>query len=563
MIKLSWCGLLWLAALPLCAQVPIEQVEAAVTFDSGNIVNQGDTREVVYSEVLVVAGAPWIRLALKDTVLGREPAGGKPTLLIITSLRDGGVQTMEAHHLVQWRYTSAYFNGDAVRLEIAADPNARPSRSGVDMAWIGLPLTPDDRSGSEDDRSICGTIDDRQLSDDPRDGRIVPIGCTAWLFNDANHCFLTAGHCDTTSAQVVEFNVPLSNPDGSINHPGPEDQYPIDPTSFQSQNGGTGNDWGYFGTFENSTTGLTPFEAQGAFHVLADPPASPDGQTIDVTGYGTTTSTTASNTWSQVQTTHEGAFVLISGTLLRYAVDTTGGDSGSPVVHVETGNAIGIHTHAGCDTGGGSNQGTNSIHPNLQNALANPLGVCAAPPKLAFTFPQGLPELIATEGGTTVRVEVSGINGGTPQPGTGKLGYDLGAGLVEIAMNTVSPNVYDAIFPAVDCGALVAFQFSAETTEAEVEVSPEDAPDVRYIAIGGEDQSIPFGDDFETDMGWTVTDDVSLTSGTWERGIPAGGGLRSDPPTDADESGSCYLTQNGEGDTDVDGGHSVLTSPCQ
>ena len=36
------------------------------------------------------------------------------------------------------------------------------------------------------DRSICGPTDDRELSDDPRSARAVPIGCTAWLFNDAN-----------------------------------------------------------------------------------------------------------------------------------------------------------------------------------------------------------------------------------------------------------------------------------------------------------------------------------------------------------------------------------------
>jgi hypothetical protein len=35
-----------------------------------------------------------------------------------------------------------------------------------------------------------------------------------------------------------------------------------------------------------------------------------------------------------------------------------GGNSGSPVVHEETGLAIGIHTHGGCSNSGGANSGT-------------------------------------------------------------------------------------------------------------------------------------------------------------------------------------------------------------
>jgi len=181
-------------------------------------------------------------------------------------------------------------------------------------------------------------------------------------------------------------------------------------------------------------------------------------------------------------------------------------------------------------------------------------------PFLGFSFPDSLPELVNPNGGTTIRVEVYGISG-NPEPGTGMLYYNSGSGWISEPMQVVSPNVYDAVFPRFDCADNVKYYFSAETEEGAVVTEPPDAPLSSYSALSATDVITAFEDDFEDDQGWTVQNDPSLTDGAWERGIPIGGGERGDPPTDYDGSGNCYVTDNEYGNSDVDGGPTMLISP--
>ncbi|UCD74336.1 MAG: S46 family peptidase [Phycisphaerales bacterium] len=549
--RILWCLVGWLAltAAASAQRAPLEQRVVDIGIDSGPIVNLTSERTVVYSTTVSVPESSWLRLVLIGTRLGKAPEGGAPTVLRISSVRDGAAHRLNSTTLRQWQFTSAYMNGDRLLVEVIADPGAAESRVMIPRGWAGPMGTTE--------LSICGPTDDRELSDDPRVGRNYPTGCTSWLIDDANHCNLTAGHCADDGLQVVEFNVPLSNPDGTINHPGPEDQYSVDPVSVQTNGGqGVGDDWAYFGCFPNSNTGLTPYEAQGDYFVLVFPPPA-DGQDIRITGYGTT-SYPVPPEWNKAQKTHVGPYFDFYGTTVMYTTDTTGGNSGSPVIFDDTGEAIGIHTHGGCNDYGG-NHGTGANHDGLQYALAHPQGVCIPKPNLLFTYPDGLPDYL-NPAGDSIRVEVSGQNEGVPQPGTGVLHYNAGAGFVEVPMNEISDNVYDAIFPAIDCPTLVAYYFSAETTDAEVVTDPVTAPDAFYTAYSAIGIDFGFADDFETDTGWTV-ENFDLQDGQWERGVPAGGGDRGDPPTDYDGSGACYVTDNADGDSDVDGGPTRLISP--
>ncbi len=316
-----------------------------------------------------------------------------------------------------------------------------------------------------------------------------------------------------------------------------------------------GNDWAYFGTFANNITGLTPYQAQGDAFVLAPTPPPVQGQQIRITGYGTTRPPVPME-WNLVQKTHTGPYKTFNGTTVRYATDTTGGNSGSPVINEDTGEAIGIHTHGGC-TRGDANNGTGSNHTGLRNAIADPRGVCFA--GLEFEYPNGRPEVIAPSGGTLMRVTVAGRNGGVPKPDTGRLYYQDGNKFKSVPMTEVSENVYDAVFPPAGCGSMLRYYVSAKTSGGAEVTDPSDAPASTFVTLVAAGLDVVFEDNFQRDLSWTV-ENIDLQDGAWERGVPYGGTGGGEPANDFDGSGKCYVTGNREG-SDVDGGPTRLTSP--
>jgi V8-like Glu-specific endopeptidase len=321
--------------------------------------------------LIEIPDAEWLRLHFSEPNLPGDPAGDG-WMILVTSLADGATQTFTSETIAQWNSSSAYFNGRSVRVELVSRGNTLAASVRVVGATRGLPT-----SGLYAERSICGSTDDRILSNDPAVGRMMPAGCTTWLFNDGNRTLLSAGHCGVGADTVVQFNVPLSDSNGVVRHPPPSDQYAVEPSSIQQVSGGLGNDWAYYGCYPNTQTGLTPYQAQGQCLYLADTVPAPSGQFIRITGYGTV-STPVPREWNQVQKTHAGLYAVRSGSSLGYATDTTGGNSGSPIILDGTRVAWGIHTHGGCSSTGGNNWGTASTNTGLRNALANPRGICAS-----------------------------------------------------------------------------------------------------------------------------------------------------------------------------------------
>ncbi|MGD9690200.1 MAG: hypothetical protein AB7K52_11155 [Phycisphaerales bacterium] len=365
------------AQVPSAPTVPIRTT--VIQRDSGMVpapIDPGHPGLVtVYSTVVTAPQSSWSRLLFGEVTLAGPAGTERAARLRLTSLLDGSSQWLDAQSLAQWGGASAYFNGASVRVELLAAPGTGPSRVVIQSVQGHEPefVTPQD---------ICLPNDDRVAVADPRMARVLGFGGTigtAFAFNDTNHFFLTAGHVQPTTGSVMHFNVPASNPDGTINFPPPEDQYPVDPASVQRQTSGTGNDWCYFGTFPNSNTALQPSQVYGgSFFTLAAAPPAPAEQDIRVSGFGSTNGLSLPHEMSFTLTTSTGPYTF-SGSTIRYRVDTTGGNSGSAVQFLPTGEVIGIHYLAGCMSGGNpdlGNQATPINNANLQVALNAPIGVC-------------------------------------------------------------------------------------------------------------------------------------------------------------------------------------------
>jgi len=177
---------------------------------------------------------------------------------------------------------------------------------------------------------------------------------------------------------------------------------------------------------------------------------------------------------------------------------------------------------------------------------------------LAFSYPNGIPETIPPGQTNEVEVVVSGIGEGVPVGGSGQLHYILNGGVVQsLNMTEFSPNRYEANLPAVGCNDTLEFYFSADEIETGTIYYPDS--DLPFCPIVASDVTTIMVDNFESNQGWTVSGTVS--DGAWDRGIPAGGGDRGDPPYDFDGSGQCFLTDNVDGNSDVDDGTTILTSP--
>ena len=169
-----------------------------------------------------------------------------------------------------------------------------------------------------------------------------------------------------------------------------------------------------------------------------------------------------------------------------------------------------------------------------------------------------LPSVVNPAGGENLTVETVLRDSATVSSVAMML--NTGSGFTSIPMSDNGDDTYSVDMPVVPCGSDVSYYFTASTTDGFSTSLPVDGAASAYTASVVSTINEIFVDNFETNTGWSVSGSVS--DGAWERGIPAGGGGRGDPGTDFDGSGRCYLTDNVEGNSDVDGGTTTLTSPA-
>ena len=180
---------------------------------------------------------------------------------------------------------------------------------------------------------------------------------------------------------------------------------------------------------------------------------------------------------------------------------------------------------------------------------------------LDIGFPEGLPSLSDPSIGVSFPVEVLPLSA-TPS-GTVRLGWRT-EGQTDFILETCPPlgeNTYLATIPAAPCGTEIQYYILATTDEGALVYAPVDGSAAPETVVSATSLIQIFDDDGETDPGWVVINSSGLADGAWVRGVPAGGGDRGDPPADGDGSGRCWLTDNADGNSDVDDGSTSLVSP--
>lgn len=221
-------------------------------------------------------------------------------------------------------------------------------------------------------QSICGKEDNRVPSYDNEIGRLFAgekhAGCTVTMISE--DCGITAGHCKSV-LKYAEFNTPASI-GGIPQASAPEDVYEIDQETIVSTDGGPGDDWAVLKLKANELTGKLPGAVQGFYEVSFTAPKK--RSLLSITGYGRDLPDDERNFAQQTNSglLEKAGDFWYGKSVFTHTVDTMGGNSGSTVIDVTSGKIIGIHTHGGCTSTGGSNMGTLiSKHEALKAAIKN------------------------------------------------------------------------------------------------------------------------------------------------------------------------------------------------
>ncbi|MHC4427758.1 MAG: trypsin-like serine peptidase, partial [Planctomycetota bacterium] len=351
--------------------------------DSGRLDNPAITASTAFEEEVMVEGSGWIRIYFGETTLAPR------SYIRITSLLDGEVQELDAAGLEMWSNTSAYFNGDRVKVELIAGPDTVGNRLVIEElgTLLHMPV------GGSGQCGICGS-DDRVPSDEEWTARLFPAGCTASVF-DTDSCMVSAGHC-VSGGMVVQFNVPNSTGGCFPINPPVADQFPI--ILFNFNNNGPGDDWSVLVPGQNNEGDL-PYQRFGALRTITNT-VSNSGWPCSITGYGVDLTCVL----SQTQQTSGGVICQVFSNAYEFSVDLRGGNSGSSLLNTTdpSGEIIGIATHCPC-----CNIATRITNADFAQAR---LDICPNSQSTTLPFFDDIPEVILDP---TLWTTVLGAEGST------------------------------------------------------------------------------------------------------------------------------------------------------
>jgi len=188
---------------------------------------------------------------------------------------------------------------------------------------------------------------------------------------------------------------------------------------------------------------------------------------------------------------------------------------------------------------------------------------------LDIVFPDGLPDLLSSAGGDTLRVDIVPSPVDPVVPGSGTFNVDTGAGFQQFALTPDSANSFIATFPApAECPTDVAYFVSFDLQSGATVTAPAGAltdPSRALRAVAADEIDLNEFYDFESPVGFSAgaPGDDAVT-GVWVRVDP--NGTDAQPEDDNTPNGSiAWVTGQGSpggslGANDIDGGTTSLVS---
>lgn len=218
-----------LTALSLQAQkkVPHSFQYAAEASEEGEL---KELTQVSYS------GTSSIRLYFEEVQLG-------PHSYLLLKGSDGAEQKLNAEALQNWSNSSAYFNGQSVKVSLY-----QAAGEEVTLKLKELRVNKSTQTSQKTNTSTLAIENQARIESKPylpswaaAVGRFTngetSYG-TGWIaangaivtdlnYGGADDIEVGGGYEMINEYDIIEFNVPASNRDGTVNHPAPDDQYPL------------------------------------------------------------------------------------------------------------------------------------------------------------------------------------------------------------------------------------------------------------------------------------------------------------------------------------------------
>lgn len=236
-----------------------------------------------------------IRLYFEDVSLG-----DKSYLLLEGA--DGAQQRLDARALENWHNTSAYFNGGQVKISVHQANGESPVAFKLKEVKVSEEIAAANiqQMHGASLNTQASTSDAAQMQSDIPYGKAIGrltngnrVGGAGWIAPNGAIVTSRRGYqlIEESGFDIIEFNVPLSDKDQSVNHPAPEDQYPLkmDGAVYTSRHVQIKRDIGGpyhlesalgFAVIEAlpNSTGLTPGERQNEYFLIA---LNPDEGSIE------------------------------------------------------------------------------------------------------------------------------------------------------------------------------------------------------------------------------------------------------------------------------------------